>query len=215
LASEREADWALDEGDGSGGDLLQARDECVWDWTRDLPVFIEEQGDHRSRSGVVRGHHLPADAARVHVSDGGDGLVESVRAGLGVEHHAGGGVLCPGLATGPGRGNQPPLIANTDQGAQFTSVDYVGAVQEAGVLVSMDGRGRWMDNRFVERLWRILKYEDIYLRGYEHGLELRQGVGNWFGDYNDYRPHQALGYATPAEVYRAPESHGAKPAIWA
>jgi putative transposase len=113
------------------------------------------------------------------------------------------------------RGNQPPLIANTDQGAQFTSVDYVGAVQEAGVLVSMDGRGRWMDNRFVERLWRSLKYEDIYLRGYEHGLALRQGVGNWFGDYNDYRPHQALGYATPAEVYRAPESHGAKPASWA
>jgi putative transposase len=57
-------------------------------------------------------------------------------------------------------------------------------------------------------LRRSLKYEDIYLRGYEHGRELRQGVGNWFGDYNDYRPHQALGYATPAEVYRAPESHG-------
>jgi putative transposase len=112
------------------------------------------------------------------------------------------------------RGTQLPLIANTDQGAQFTSAEYVGAVQEAGVLVSMDGRGRWMDNRFVERLWRSLKYEDIYLRGYEHGLELRQGVGNWFGDYNDYRPHQALGYATPAEVYRAPESHGAKPASW-
>ena len=54
--------------------------------------------------------------------------------------------------------------------------------------VSMDGRGRWMDNRFVERLWRSLQYEDIYLRGYEHGLELRQGVGKWFGDYNDYRP---------------------------
>lgn len=113
------------------------------------------------------------------------------------------------------RGNQPPLISNTDQGAQFTSAEYVGAVEEAGVLVSMDGRGRWMDNRFVERLWRSLKYEDIYLRGYEHGLELRQGVGNWFGDYNEYRPHQALGYATPGELYRAPESHGAKPACWA
>jgi len=113
------------------------------------------------------------------------------------------------------RGNQPPLISNTDQGAQFTSLDYVGAVEEAGVQVSMDGRGRWMDNRFIERLWRSLKYEDIYLRGYEHGLELRQGVGNWFGDYNECRPHQALGYATPAEVYRAPESYGARPASWA
>ncbi len=112
-------------------------------------------------------------------------------------------------------GHRPPLISNTDQGAQFTSAEYVGAVEEAGVRVSMDGRGRWMDNRFIERLWRSLKYEDIYLRGYEHGLELRQGVGNWFGNYNEHRPHQALGYATPAEVYRAPESHGAKPASWA
>jgi putative transposase len=112
-------------------------------------------------------------------------------------------------------GNKPPLIANTDQGAQFTSADYVGAVEEAGVQVSMDGRGRWMDNRFIERLWRSLKYEDIYLRGYEHGLDLRRGVGHWFGDYNENRPHQALGYATPAERYRAPESHGAKPASWA
>ena len=113
------------------------------------------------------------------------------------------------------RGHRPPLISNTDQGAQFTSLDYVGAVEEAGVQVSMDGRGRWMDNRFIERLWRSLKYEDIYLRGYEHGLELRRGVGNWFGEYNECRPHQALGYATPAEVYRAPESYGARPASWA
>jgi putative transposase len=113
------------------------------------------------------------------------------------------------------RGNKAPLIANTDQGAQFTSQEYIAAVEEADVRVSMDGRGRWMDNRFIERLWRSLKYEDIYLRGYEHGVELRRGVGRWFGDYNESRPHQALGYATPAEVYRAPESHGAKPASWA
>lgn len=113
------------------------------------------------------------------------------------------------------RGNRPPLISNTDQGAQFTSLDYVGAVEEAGVQVSMDGRGRWMDNRFIERLWRSLKYEDIYLRDYADGRELRRGVASWFGDYNERRPHQALGYATPAEVYRAPESHGARPASWA
>ena len=113
------------------------------------------------------------------------------------------------------RGRRAPLISNTDQGAQFTSADYVGAVEEAGVQVSMDGRGRWMDNRFVERLWRSLKYEDIYLCGYENGWELRQGVGHWFGGYNTDRPHQALGYATPGEVYHFPESYGAKPASWA
>lgn len=112
------------------------------------------------------------------------------------------------------RGRRPPRISNTDQGSQFTSPDFVGAVEEAGVQVSMDGRGRWMDNRFIERLWRSLKYEDIYLRGYEHGLDLRRGTGVWFSDYNEQRPHQALGYATPAEVYHAPESHGAKPPCW-
>ena len=113
------------------------------------------------------------------------------------------------------RGKRPPLISNTDQGAQFTATEYVGAVEQAGVLVSMDGRGRWMDNRFIERLWRSYKYEDVYLREYEHGLELRRGTGQWLAHYNDRRPHQALGYATPAEVYHAPESHGASPASWA
>ena len=113
------------------------------------------------------------------------------------------------------QGRNKPLISNTDQGAQFTAVEYVEAVQATGALVSMDGRGRWLDNRFIERLWRSLKYEEVYLRGYEHGGELRQGLGEWFGTYNHHRPHQALGYATPAEVYWAPESHGARPASWA
>jgi putative transposase len=112
-------------------------------------------------------------------------------------------------------GRNTPLIANTDQGAQFTSSEYVEAVEEAGVLVSMDGRGRWVDNRFIERLWRSLKYEDIYLRDYEHGETLTRGVGRWLRHYNNQRPHQALNYATPAEVYYSPESYGARPAEWA
>ena len=106
------------------------------------------------------------------------------------------------------------LISNTDQGSQFTSTAYVEAVEEAGTWVSMDGRGRCLDNVFVERLWRSVKYEDIYLRDYEDGLELEAGLFKWFADYNDSRPHQALGYATPREVYRFPESYGAKPAKW-
>ena len=77
LAGEREAHWPADAGDGSGGDLLQTRDEHAAAGTRDLPVFIEAQGDHGSRPGVVRGHHLYPDEARVHVSDGGDGLLHS------------------------------------------------------------------------------------------------------------------------------------------
>lgn len=112
-------------------------------------------------------------------------------------------------------GRRNPLIANTDQGAQFTRQEYIAAVEAADVRVSMDGRGRWVDNRFIQRLWRSLKYEDIYLRDYEHGRELAGGLGRWFGRYNRRRPHQALGYATPGDVYHFPESHGAKPAQWA
>lgn len=111
-------------------------------------------------------------------------------------------------------GRSAPLISNTDQGAQFTSPMFLDAVQSAGVEVSMDGRGRWMDNRFIERLWRSVKYEDIYLQDYGGGLDAGRGIGRWFDSYNQERPHQALGYATPEEVYRSPESYGAKPASW-
>ncbi len=107
-----------------------------------------------------------------------------------------------------GTGNRTPRIANADQGAQFTSAEYIATVEAADVRVSMDWRGRWVDNRFIERLWRSLKCEDIYLRDYEHGPALAHGLGRWFRRYNQQRPHQSLGYATPAEVYRFPESHG-------
>ena len=112
------------------------------------------------------------------------------------------------------QGRQAPLISNTDQGSQFTSPVFLDAVQSAGVDVSMDGRGRWLDNRFIERLWRSVKYEDIYLQDYGGGLDAGRGLGKWFDHYNEVRPHQALGYATPMEVYRVPDSHGAKPATW-
>jgi len=107
-----------------------------------------------------------------------------------------------------------PLISNTDQGCQFTSEAYLDAVESAGVDVSMDGRGRWIDNRFIERLWRSVKQEDIYVQDYGDGLTAQRGLARWFGEYNLERPHQALGYATPGELYHSPDSHGAKPAAW-
>lgn len=111
-------------------------------------------------------------------------------------------------------GQQPPLVSNTDQGSQFTSPLFVDAVQSAGVEVSMDGRGRWIDNRFIERLWRSVKYEDIYLQDYGGGLDAGRGLGRWFDQYNQERPHQALEYATPAQVYGDPGAFGAKPRTW-
>ena len=95
-----------------------------------------------------------------------------------------------------------PEVFNTDQGVQFTAAAFTGRMESAGVAVSMDGRGRALDNVFVERLWRTVKYEDIYIRGYEAVPELHRGLGRYFGFYNDERPHQSLGYLTPAAVYR-------------
>ena len=111
-------------------------------------------------------------------------------------------------------GNRPPRISNTDQGAQFTSESFLEAVESAGVDVSMDGRGRWVDNRFIERLWRSVKYEDIYLQDSLDGLEAGRGLSRYFWHYNTERPHQALGNATPADLYRDPAAYGARPPKW-
>ena len=94
-----------------------------------------------------------------------------------------------------------PEIFNTDQGAQFTSEAFTGLLEEHGIRISMDGKGRYTDNLFIERLWRSLKYEEVYLRAYAGGTEARAGIGGYFGFYNGERPHQALGYSTPAEVF--------------
>lgn len=94
-----------------------------------------------------------------------------------------------------------PEIFNTDQGSQFTSEDFVGQLLKAGVLVSMDGRGRCMDNIFVERLWRSLKYEEVYLNPYETIQDAKRSIENWINFYNNERPHQSLDYRTPAEVH--------------
>jgi len=95
-----------------------------------------------------------------------------------------------------------PEIFNTDQGSQFTSPRFTGVLQRAEVRISMDGRGRWMDNVFIERLWRSLKYECVYLHAFETGSELRAGLTKWIGYYNAGRPHSALAGQTPDEAYR-------------
>jgi putative transposase len=95
-----------------------------------------------------------------------------------------------------------PEVFNTDQGVQFTAQAWTSRLESVGVAVSMDGRGRCLDNVFVERLWRTVKYEDIYLRGYETVPQLRHGLGRYFPFYNEERLHQSLDYRTPAAVYR-------------
>ena len=101
-----------------------------------------------------------------------------------------------------------PDIFNSDQGSQFTSPQFTEVLTGAGVRISMDGRGRWMDNVFIERLWRSLKYECVYLHAFETGSELRTGLTRWISYYNGHRPHSALGGLTPDEAYAATEVGG-------
>ena len=94
-----------------------------------------------------------------------------------------------------------PEVSNTDQGSQFTSPEFTQLLQEHGVKISMDGKGRYSDNIFVERLWRTVKYEEVYLTAYVNAVEARRELGAYFRFFNDLKPHQALGYRTSAEVF--------------
>lgn len=96
---------------------------------------------------------------------------------------------------------QVPEIFNTDQGVQFTSEDWIDVLQGCEIKINMDGKGRLMDNVFIERLWRSVKYEEIYLREYESIIELRHGLEGWFDRYNHWRPHAALGNQAPGSIH--------------
>ena len=107
----------------------------------------------------------------------------------------------------------PPEIFNTDQGAQFTANDFTGRLKQAKARVSMDGRGRYVDNIFIERLWRTVKHEHLYHTDAENGLELAANLAVYFDWYNHERIHQSLGYRTPAQVYGAAQSTHSIPQI--
>jgi len=94
-----------------------------------------------------------------------------------------------------------PEIMNTDQGCQFTSHEWIDALSSKGITISMDGRGRWLDNVMIERFWRTIKYEDIYLKSYENAWELESGIKGFINRYNQRRPHQSLDQQTPENVY--------------
>jgi putative transposase len=100
-----------------------------------------------------------------------------------------------------------PEIFNTDQGVQFTSAAFLGELENLGIRISMDGKGRFLDNIFIERLWRSLKYEEVFIKAYGSIPEARIGIGEWLTFYNDERPHQALGYRTPTAVFHGAASN--------
>jgi putative transposase len=99
-----------------------------------------------------------------------------------------------------------PEIMNTDQGSQFTSLAFTGLMKDHGIRISMDGKGAWRDNVFIERLWRSVKYEEVYLHAYDTVCDSRNGMGRYFDLYNQRRPHSALGRKTPDSVYFSQQS---------
>ena len=105
-------------------------------------------------------------------------------------------------------GQGQPEVFNTDQGSQFTSLEFIQGLQDRRVKISMDGKGRYADNIFAERLWRTVKYEEVYLKAYVNAAEARRELGAYFRFYNNLRPHQVLGYRTPAEVFHGAQEVG-------
>ena len=134
-------------------------------------------------------HHLHPDRTRLPLPGGDHRLGEPGGAGLAAVEYDGLAFCVDALDEALARFGRPEIF-NTDQGSQFTSAAFTGRLATAGIRISMDGRGRWMDNVFIERLWRSLKYEDVYLKGYADGREAKAGTAH----------HQALGNRTPMAV---------------
>jgi integrase-like protein len=199
-----QAGAAADASDGTGGDLPATADDARGGRTQDLPVFTAECGGHAAGPGVVERHHVRAAAAWILVLGGNHGLVQPVRGGLAFVETLEGSFCLEALDEALWHGR--PEIFNSDQGSQFTALAFTARLLSCGVSISMDGRGRALDNVFVERLWRTVKYEEVYLKDYADGWTAEESLANYFRFYCHERIHQSLGYRTPAEVYRANDS---------
>ena len=174
---------------------------------RVYPYLLRNDQGYPAQPDVGRRHHLPAHGPGIPLLGGRHGLAQPVRGGLAIVQHPGGRLLRRRLEGGAGARpagglqHRPEPAPAKAGGSQFTSLEFTQALQEHGVKISMDGKGRYTDNIFVERLWRTLKYEEVYLKAYANASEARRELGAYFRFYNDQRPHQALGYRTPAEVF--------------
>lgn len=146
-------------------------------------------------------HHVFADGSRVSVLAGYPGCRQAQGAGLPGFQHADRRLLC-GSAAGSARAFWGARdIQHRPQGSQFTSEDWLEVLKVTGCRISMDGKGRWIDNVFIERLWRSIKYEEVYLHAYRDGREARRRLQAYFETYNSRRLHQSADYCTPDEVY--------------
>jgi len=207
---EPQTNATADAADGIGGDLSETQHQPATSGSQGVPLSVAGS-DHRSAEpGVVRGHHIYPDGQRVCVSGGGDGLGQPAGAGVALSITMETDFCVDALREAMDRHGCPEIF-NTDQGVQFTSAAFLDELSSQSVRISMDGKGRFLDNIFIERLWRSLKYEEwrslkyeeVYIKAYGSVAEARQGIGGWLAFYNDKRPHQALDYRTPRAVHEA------------
>jgi len=185
----------------------EAADDQASARTQDLPVSPAQSGDRPTEPGLGRRHHLHPDRARVPLPRRRHRLASRAVLAWRLSNTMDVSFCVSALEEALARFGKPEIF-NTDQGSQFTSAAFTGTLMAADIKISMDGRGRWMDNVFIERLWRSLKYEDVYLKGYADGREAKAGIASWMAFYNLQRPHQALGNRTPMAVWRGGTTGG-------
>src|SRR5271169_189697 len=204
-----QAGAAPDAAVGTGGDLPAPEYEQAGSSAQDLSVPAARARDRAGQSGVVLRHYLHPDGQGLSLPGGDHGLGKPRGAGVASIEHTRRRFLRRGargsaVALWPAGDIQyrPEPAPAKAGGSQFTSDDFTGTLKRHGVTISMDGKGRCMDNIFVERLWRSLKYEEVYLHAYATVAEARTGIGTWLSFYNEERQHQSLGYRTPRQIYQ-------------
>ena len=191
-----------DAADGDRGALSPSAYDEAGAGPQYLPVSAARDRDHAAEPGVGDGHHLHPDGARLHLAvvlDWFSRRVLSWRVSITME-----AAFCVEALEDALARHSKPEVFNTDQGSQFTGSAFTGVLANNGIAISMDGKGAWRDNVFVERLWRSVKYEEVYLRAYDSVSEARASIGRYLDFYNPRRPHSSLDGTTPDQAYFTP-----------
>src|SRR5277367_936247 len=197
-----QASAAADAGDGDRGAGSAPRHEQSRARAQDIPLPAARPEDCRAEPRVGGRRDLHPDGVRLPLSGGDHRLGQPGGSGMAAVEHQRASFCAAALEEALLRFGKPRIF-NTDQGSTFTAEAFTSKLVTAGVVISMDGRGRFMDNIFIERLWRSIKYEEVHLKAYADGCEARSGISSWMNFYNFRRPHQAMNNQMPMAVWRA------------